>query len=210
MKCPHCQADVDNAVTKEFMNTEIANRLAAKNAENTALKESLATAQERAGNYDAIIKERDQLKGQVSQMEQRVARDQAYGTAGVAADPKVRQVFEMLYESYKVDAGDEAQPFEEWLTADEGAKAHPLLAGQFQAQGQGQGQAQGQGHGQGQGQEKPPNTLPRPNPGGDPPGPSRMTPQQVQEYLRSPEYRAMSLEDQRKKMAELQAQARGG
>lgn len=192
--CPHCKEGLGSGyLTQEDHET----RLNAKTAAMTLLTTELTTAKTKAQGYDAIVAERDTLKGEITKRDERSARSDAMKEAGL--DPSLLSHVEILYNS--ATAGQDApKSLAEWL-GEEG-KAHPLLSDKFGTPG-----------------EPPPpkpGEPPKPNLNGNPnttvdtappgaPG-QKLTPTDVQNYINSPEYKGLSSDDKRTKIIELKAQ----
>jgi len=136
--CSSCgHADAIEGVLSQ---STLESRLGAKNAEIGLLKTDLATAQSKAGNYDAIILERDTLKTTIAGLEQATARSALYAEHGIGAGlegeqaARVRSTFEAIYASETAGIED-APTYADWIGADTGARAHPLLSGAFGSPG---------------------------------------------------------------------------
>ena len=130
MLCPHCKAEVENAVEKSAMEATIQERLKVKSEEIKALKEGLTASQRTAAEATTATAERDRLAGELAAIKSGAEQSAAFAAAGIPADEKVRAGFLAMHASES--AGVEKPPtLGEWLAAEDGAKAHPLLAPHF-------------------------------------------------------------------------------
>ena len=126
--CNHVDA-IAGVLSQETLES----RLAGKNTEIGLLKSSLTTAESKASNYDAISLERDGLKTKIEGLEQASARSALYAEHGIGAGleadkaTQVRSTFEAIYAS-ETTGVEGAPSYGDWLGADDGAKAHPLLS----------------------------------------------------------------------------------
>lgn len=126
-KCPSCDAEVPGVVPQ----TTLEQRIEAKNGEIRLLQNELATTRDKAGRFDSVEAERDRLNGELVELREGNSRRDALLAIGVT-DQNVASSFAALYSSATAALDAEARPtFGDWLQADDGAKANPLLAGFF-------------------------------------------------------------------------------
>ncbi len=127
-KCPACQADVPDVVLQSKM-TE---RVDAKTAEIVLLQTSLTANKDKADRFDAVETERVRLAAEVVQLNEGATRTSALQAVGVT-DAAVSAGFQALYASYAagIPDGGETKSFTDWVNAEDGAKANPLLSSQF-------------------------------------------------------------------------------
>lgn len=202
--CPHCSVDIDS-LSGFVPQATLEARLKTKSDENKLMADALKEAKVKASGYDAIVTERDTLKGEITKRDEHTTRTTAMTEARL--DPSLLASVETLYTS-AIAGQDEPQSLADWLSGD--AREHPLLADRF-------GKATGE-----QPQANPldptkPNlnvipTAPAPNlnpqapTGQDPPPPGgKISSGDIQRYFASAEYTALSSEDRRAKMSEVQA-----
>lgn len=206
--CPHCSKEITtlSGFIKQADHEERLKGLrGGKDTEIKALSDEVLGLRGKVTGYDAIVAERDTLKTAATAREERDARSGLFTAEGAKVDPAMLPHFEMIYNASQAGVAEaEAQTFEAWFAA--GAREHVLLKPHF---GQGAAvvppvvvppvvdPAGGSGI----------NTLGGIAPAVVPPGPGgRLTPQDVDNYSRSAEYKALSRDDQRTKIAELRAQ----
>jgi len=193
-KCPHCQAEIEGFVPQ----ATFIERLKDKENEIKEMKPMLAAAQAKAKDFDAIVKERDTVRAELDGIKTADERREAFKEAGIteAAWPG----FEVMYRSATADFDDDKRPtFTDWLAADD-TKAHPLLAGHYA-----------------QPDALPTNGAPPKPPVAPPPKLDKgivQTPEtkggiktaaELQAYLRSGEFLALSGAEQKKMIADLKS-----
>lgn len=151
-----------------------------------------------ASGYDAIVSERDTLKGQIEARTKRDARTTLFTEAKV--DPALLESFEQVY-GWSQNGVPEAekQTFEQWFAdAENGARKHVLLADKFDA-----APAPPPNPEAGSGN----NNLPDPGAGNSntppPPKNGKMTNVDLQAVFSSPAYQAMTPTEKRAKIAQL-------
>jgi len=121
-KCPACSADVPGVLTQE----DHEKRLKAKSGEIELLRAELTTSADKAGRFDQVESERARLAGEVVRLTEGASRTSALAALGIH-DPREVKSFSALYASDA--AGLEEPPsFADWLAAEDGARANPLLA----------------------------------------------------------------------------------
>ncbi len=202
--CPHCSESIESLpgfVPQSKLEERLTAQRAAKDGEITALKSALSTAQSQAAGFDAIVSERDALQAEIGKRDKRSTRLEAMTAAGLK--PDLLEHVELLHTS--ATAGEEEPAdFAAWLEGD--GKAHPLLASHF-----GQASAAPPPADNGRPDLNAPNGNPSiAGPKSDPAPPGgKITPNDIRAYLSSPEYSAMSADDQRAKIAELKATVNG-
>lgn len=203
--CPHCSVAIDGAMTKEAH----LERLKAKDEENKAVKAQLSEAQGKVSSAEAIKAEHAQYKAELAKRDQQAERATAFQS--VQIPDAVRSGFEIVYAS-EMAGVDAPVPFAEWLTKEE-TKSNPMLSVHY---------------------GKPTTattttqtttaatvTTPKTKPAmggltntdanaGDPPvKPGIQTPQELQDYLRSPAYRSLPKDQREQTLATLKAQFPG-
>lgn len=203
--CPHCSEAISSLpgfVTQETLEQ----RLEAKNGEIGALKTALSTAKSKADGFDAVVAERDGLRAEITKRDERASRTEAMQAAEL--DPALLDHVELLYQSATAGLAD-APTLADWLATD--AKEHPLLADKFGKPAAPTAAAPEASTPQARPNLNGPNLNPNVNANaGDPPPPGgRMSPSDVAAYFNSAEYRALSNQDKRAKIAELQGQVAG-
>jgi hypothetical protein len=125
--CPHCSEAIAGAMTQEAHES----RLKAKGEEVRQLREALTAEQAKAQGFDSVVAERDTLRGELAAERERGTRFSAMAELGIT-DQKAIKGFESIYASEVAGLADDARPsFGDWLAADDGARAHPLLSGKF-------------------------------------------------------------------------------
>jgi hypothetical protein len=135
--CPHCSEEITGLqgfVTQEKLEERLerqkgkhAEAIQAIRAESSALKERLAEAVAQSQGFDSVVKERDAVKAELAQLVTRNERLAALN--GYELDPGLLPSVELIYNS-ETAGQDEAPAFGEWLDK---AKDHPLLAPHFAA-----------------------------------------------------------------------------
>jgi hypothetical protein len=206
-KCPHCSEPIEGAMSQESHRE----RLKAKDDENKSLVTELKEAQKKSKQYDSVVKERDDYKAEVDKRDAAVERSSAFNDAGI--DPKYQAGFEALYASAVASAEDGKAPsFKDWLNSEE-AKTHPLLSDRYGQKSESAADPKTEVKPQPKTQTKTPVTpgktgLTNTDKGATTPpsGGAIDTPDKLRDYLNSPEYRAMSREEQKKEIAGIQAQ----
>lgn len=188
----------------------------AKEDENKALSTSLKEAQVKVKAADGMATELAGLRADVAKRDAEKERGEAFATAGIP--DKVRSGFEALYASAVASADEGKAPtFAAWLESED-TKGHPLLADHY---GKGSTEAhvdkpngapadKGNGAPADKSKVPPKHTGGLTNTGrgtGTPAGGTVIdSPAKLSTYLRSDSYRALSKEDQKKELAELQGQ----
>lgn len=118
--CPHCAKPIEalpGFVPQAVLEERLKNAKAPLVAENSLLKAKVGELEPLAAQAATAAKELESLKT-------RGARTEAMKAAGVA--PDLLEHFETMYASAAAGS-EEPVEFAAWLTADTGAKAHPLL-----------------------------------------------------------------------------------
>jgi hypothetical protein len=118
--CPHCAKPIESLpgfVPQAVLEERLKNAKAPLLAENALLKGKVTELEPLAAQATTAAKELESLKT-------RGARTEAMKAAGVA--PDLLEHFETMYASAAAGS-EEPVEFGAWLTADTGAKAHPLL-----------------------------------------------------------------------------------
>ncbi len=197
--CPHCTKAIDDVVPKD--------RIDAKNQEILLLKTSNTELTTQVAGHAGVAQELAKLKSTNAELEQ----TNILTGAGVAADK--HKGFRVLYDS--AIAGVESPPtFGDWMKDTEnGAPAHPLLKDSFGkvdpgagggAGGAGEGGTGGEG---GEGGADKTKQLPNGEGGATktPPNQGKMNTAQLRAYFQTPEYKALSAEDKRAKLKELES-----
>lgn len=118
--CPHCAKPIESLpgfVPQAVLEERLKNAKAPLVTEIAALKGRVTELEPLAEQAATAAKELESLKT-------RGARTEAMKAAGVA--PDLLEHFETLYASAAAGS-EEPVEFDAWLTADTGAKAHPLL-----------------------------------------------------------------------------------
>lgn len=157
--------------------------------EINALRARVAELEPLATSAAEIAKERDTLRSQI----ERVGRSDAL--RGVGLDPTLIDSVELLHGAAAA-AADEPVDFASWLAADEGARAHPLLAPHFRPAAAADPAAPPV--------PVPPRlALPPENAQGVPAGATRMSEADLDRYLASPAFNSLPRDQQRAKLAEL-------
>lgn len=202
--CPHCSENIES-LSGFVPQATLEARLKAKSDETKLIADALKEAKVKASGYDAIVMERDTLKGEITKRDEHSTRTTAMTEAGL--DPSLLASVETLYAS-AIIGQDEPQSLADWLSGD--AKEHPLLADRF---------------GKPPGDQPPANpldptkpnlnvipTAPGPNlnpqapTGQDPPPPGgKISGGDIQRYFASAEYNALPPAEKRVKMQEVQA-----
>jgi len=199
--CPHCQGELQAFVTQ----TEHTARLKAKDdaiaAKDAALKQSqgeVSALRTKAEAHDAAVAERDTARAQLAEREERDQRNSALDEAKVP--PGAREGFAIYFRAEMAGKPEgERKDFGTWLKED--AAANPFLAPHLAAT---------PADAKAPGDKKAAAPPARPGIAGDPPRQAaKRTPAQVQEFLASEAYRKLSREDQRKKLAEIEAETKG-
>lgn len=191
LKCPHCSQDVGDYVPKERLDSQ----KAALTGEITLLKARATELEPKAARGDALAAELATVKSQLESFAARTARTEALRASGL--DPSLLPSLEALHGASQAAAEDGSEvAFDAWLQADDGAKAHPLLRHMFQGA-----------------PPAPPPTpgapVPPPTPavpparkppadtGRTPAGQPKMSPEQLQGYYQSAEYKSKNPEERR-------------
>lgn len=195
LNCPHCSKELPGYTTQEALEARVAQK-------GRDLEREIEPLRAKASGYDALKIEHDALGKKLAERESQIELRDVLGARGVT-DPKVMRSISAIYGAETADLAEDKRPkLGDWLDAD--GKSHPVISGVL----------------------KPPPApvapaastpaAPAPtgtvNPGGAGAAPpnsapsSKMTPADVQKYLRSPEYRALPRAEQAKKLGELQAQ----
>lgn len=118
--CPKCNAEIESLpgfVPQSVLEERLKNAKAPLLAENALLKGKVTELEPLAAQAATAAKELESLKT-------RGVRTEAMKAAGVA--PDLLEHFETMYASAAASS-EEPVEFAAWLTADTGAKAHPLL-----------------------------------------------------------------------------------
>lgn len=176
-KCPKCAEDLGSGFLDEATHKE---RLDAKERRNKELADELKAARTKAEAHDVAVRERDEARSQLAEVETRASRSVALAQAGVTDDRASKRV-ESIYGIYKAEEGEAALGFGEWLAgpAREDVLAGPLLVGKGAAAPGTAGKADaGKGGGAAPGATAPrPNPLPNANAGAkaDAPPPGKLT-----------------------------------
>lgn len=191
--CPSCDHgfDVEGAGDQ----AKFQERLAAKNAEAKSLAAEIGKMRTAAEEATSLRTERDALRSEIEGIRSSAAIGEAFASAGVADDEAVRASFRVIYDSAVAGLeGDDRPDYADWIGSDE-ARGHVLLAPCYTA-------AQEPGNdtpAENNGAES--RRVPRSLPNTDAssatppiaPTPKR-TPEEVQAYFRSPEYRSLPKE----------------
>ena len=195
--CPHCSVEIES-LSGFVSQADLETRIGAKNGEIKALGDALKVSKTKASGFDAIVMERDQLQTEIVRRDEKATRTTAMSEHGL--DPGLLDHVDLLYNS--ATAGlDEKPTLAEWLAGD--GKAHPLLADKF-------------GKGAPDATVDPTKTGPNLNgPNGnpdtttgatDPPPPGgKISPADLQSYFAGPEFAALSVDDRRAKIGEMEA-----
>lgn len=190
--CPHC-----NEALSGFLDQAThEKRLKAKSDAIAVLEAQVKGSQaDLAGVKDAVA-ERDSLRAELTGMK----RQLAMSNAGIT-DPAVARVFEVMYDA--MDADEEgAKP--EFGDLASWAATNPVLAAYVKT---GEEAPEGSEQPKQERRETTPPRTPARHSGQEPPPPQgKMTAQQVRQFFRSPEFQAMTPEQQEQKMNELQAE----
>lgn len=204
--CPHCQTEI-TSLSGFIKQEDHENRLKSKNEEKKALEDALKTARTKANGYDAIVLERNELKGKLESQQRRETRTKLLTDAKVNLDllPEIEKVYGWSQDGV---AESDRKSFEDWFAND--AAKSVLLAPHFGANPGGAGGDPGNNgagdHGNNGGG---PNTLPLPNGGrGDPPKPKagKMTEADLAAIFDSPQFQALDSDGKRARIAELKAE----
>lgn len=197
--CPHCSVAIESLpgfVPQATLEERLKTQRTAKDGEISVLKSALEVSNSKASGFDAIVQERDTLKGDIAKRDMQTERSAAMSKAGL--DGALLESVELLHTS--ATAGqDEPQSFADWLEAD--GKTHPLLSSHFGKPGEPTTTTTTTTTPNLNGPNGNPDINGDTRPPAAPQG--RITPDDVRTYLSSPEYNAMNAEDRRTKLAEL-------
>lgn len=188
LKCPHCSQDVGDYVPKERLDSQ----KAALTGEITLLKARAAELEPKANQSDALAAELATVKGQFESFTARATRTEILRASGL--DPSLLPSLEALHGASQAAAaeGAEVVAFDAWLQADDGAKAHPLLRHMFQGAPPASSAA---------GVSVPPPVPPARKPPADtgrtPAGQPKMSPEQLQGYYQSAEFKGKKPDERR-------------
>jgi hypothetical protein len=222
LNCPHCSADVSATLTTK---AEVASTLAAKEQEIARLRTEAA----KGALVDDLTRQKAEAEARAAAASTGLDRFKAMAAASPKLlDAKVAAAVEAVYaleEGAKPEA--ERKPFATWLGAD--AKTHPALAHLFTAPpaanppaapaaappGPAAPPSPPAQPGQPGAPAAPPaqpaaSNLPPSSVGAQPPAPpqqGKITREQLRAIFNSPEYRALTKEQQDAKIRELEAQA---
>lgn len=216
-KCPACQADVPGVVEQSVLEERLNAQKLTHKAAMDAAAESLKAAQneakahkDKAALAEAAQSEATTWRGKYEQRVEADARIEALKAA--KADPAKLSGFEVFYNAEMAGKPEADRPkFADWLALPE-TVANPFLAAHFQPVAPGAPPP------------PPPGTPPAPpKPGAPPPPPPgappppaspgpapKRTPAEYAAYIQSPEFMALPIADQRKKIAEAKAEAKAG
>lgn len=136
-KCEHCHVDKDEIVPKEEFKRRIAEKtekIADLTGEIKAKTALVEQAEGRVKAAQAQIAELAPLRERVEAMDRNEMLTNAGIPADKLADGKVSKRIKREYDAHVAemkDDGKEAQPFAEWLAAEDGARSDVLLAPLF-------------------------------------------------------------------------------
>jgi len=200
MNCPHCSKDIEGAIPKERLDQK-QTALDAKNAAEVEYQKTIAALQQQLGEVSGLRDQYTALQKTHTELSQRTERRDAM--RGLGLSESLEDGLRTFYESAQAGKeGDERRAWGEWLSADDGARANPILAPHFSGAAAAPAETNGT-----------PAAAPAANPlpvstGARPPGTStaKMSPQQIRAYFQSPGFRALTPDKQKETLAELQRQ----
>jgi hypothetical protein len=203
-ECPSCKAAIPDAVRKADFDAMKATADTAKSEAAKAIGDSAkyhaeaqALAKYKTDTEPAVAK----LHGELGTALQNVALSRR----GFNDEAKAKS-FRALYSIYAAEAGANAKGFDAWL--DNEAKADPILAPHFA--GPPAKNPDPPPPAPAAPAQAKPNPLPGSNAGAvpEPPRQGAMSPKQLQDYFRSPEFMGLNSEQKRAKRNELESQIR--
>lgn len=188
--CPHCKVEIADVLTQA---THV-ERLNLKEAANEALRGEKAALEAKVTRLAPFEAQVATLTADLEKQKGSSAKVLAAAKAGLNPD-KMRLV-ETAYEmSFDGTDASRRPAFADWLVADDGAKANGDIKHLFA----------------GVAPTTPGAPVPKsdaPPPGSPPPGGARPTPQQLSAYFASPEFKSLPRDQQKAKVAELEAQTK--
>ncbi len=126
--CPNCSHTLEGFTTED----KVRERLKAKSDEIKELRDGLKSSRESASSSEAYLRERDEARSELSEFREKATRSSALRVVGVdtssESGEKAERSFLALYRSEVAGLEDVEKPsFEDWLQAENGARANPLL-----------------------------------------------------------------------------------
>ncbi len=126
--CPNCSQPLDGFTTED----KVRERLKAKTEEIGELRNELKTARSSASSAEAYLRERDEARTELTEFREKATRSSALRSIGVdtgnETGAKAEKSFLALYRSEIAGLETGERPsFEDWLQAEDGARANPLL-----------------------------------------------------------------------------------
>lgn len=198
--CPHCTKEIAGVVSQDTLTERLAVKQSAIDnltAEKATLQARVEQATKGAGDAAALQGQIDTLTKQLDTARREQGEYIAAASAGVT-DPKKLKFIRLAYEDAHEGVEEAKRPaFEAWLADASGARAHDAVRHLFAAPGQ--PPAAG-AHMQPPRKDAPPPVTP--------PATGRPSPAQISAYFASPEFKSLPREQQRAKMAELEAQVK--
>lgn len=209
--------DGEKIYTEAELQAAIRERVKAITQERDALQVKVAEIEPRAKSVDTITQERDQARADLAHERAASATFRAAASNGIL-DPERVAALEFLHGRAMAAVPEKDRvPFEKWIAQDGPGRTHPAASAFFQAapgpapQGPQGGPAPAGAGAPAPGGAPAPAGLPS-APAGSPAAPPKSLDQrraEVQTYLRSAEYRALPIPEQKKKHAEFMRELDG-
>lgn len=132
-ECPHCSKDIPGVTTEE----KVKERIAPKNVEIAQLRAELKTAKELSSSAETLKRERDEAQRELAEFQESATRSSALAKLGIDTSTddgkKLERTFLTLHKSENLDLEEgDRKSFGDWLAAEDGARANPLLDRYFQ------------------------------------------------------------------------------